>query len=77
MLARVRIIRTTARGRHIVLPGRKLPTREEISSSVQKVIQEVNERIPQYKHIKVVDILTEALEKTTTQKIKRFGNNTK
>lgn len=54
-----------------------LPTREEISSSVQKVIQEVNERIPQYKHIKVVDILTEALEKTTTQKIKRFGNNTK
>lgn len=55
----------------------RLPSREEISAEVQRVISEVNTRIPQYKHIKVVEILSNALEKTTTQKIKRFGKNTK
>ena len=55
----------------------RLPTRDDINAAVHKAIADVNERIPQYKHIKVVEILAEALEKTTTQKIKRFGNNTK
>ena len=40
-------------------------------------VQAVNAQMPGYKHIKVVEILTEPLEKTTTQKIKRFGDNTK
>ncbi len=54
-----------------------LPSKEDISAEIQKAIAEVNKLIPQYKHIKVVEILTNALEKTTTQKIKRFGKNTK
>lgn len=54
-----------------------LPSKEDIAAEVQKAIGEVNKRIPQYKHIKVVEILSAALEKTTTQKIKRFGKNTK
>ncbi len=53
----------------------RLPKVEEIQAAVQKVIRDVNAKIPSYKHIKVVEILTAALEKTTTQKIKRFGPN--
>ncbi len=53
----------------------RLPKAEEIQAAVQKVIRDVNAKIPSYKHIKVVEILTAALEKTTTQKIKRFGQN--
>ncbi|HOP12158.1 MAG TPA: AMP-binding protein [Oscillospiraceae bacterium] len=53
----------------------RLPKAEEIHAAIQKVIRDVNEKIPSYKHIKVVEILTAALEKTTTQKIKRFGAN--
>ena len=54
-----------------------LPTKEDIAEQIQNAISEVNKLIPQYKHIKVVEILSHALEKTTTQKIKRFGQNTK
>lgn len=53
----------------------RLPKAEEIQAAIQKVIRDVNAKIPSYKHIKVVEILTAALEKTTTQKIKRFGQN--
>ncbi len=55
----------------------RLPSKEDITEEIQKAITEVNKLIPQYKHIKVVEILSSALEKTTTQKIKRFGKNTK
>ena len=54
-----------------------LPSKEDIAEAIQNAIAEVNKLIPQYKHIKVVEILSNALEKTTTQKIKRFGANTK
>lgn len=54
-----------------------LPNEEEVRTTVQSVIAEVNKRIPTYKHIKIVEILDNALEKTTTQKIKRFGANLK
>ena len=54
-----------------------LPSKEDISEAIQNAIAEVNKLIPQYKHINVVEILSSALEKTTTQKIKRFGQNTK
>ena len=55
----------------------RLPSKEDIAEAIQNAIAEVNKLIPQYKHIKVVEILSNALEKTTTQKIKRFGQNTK
>ncbi|MCI2062404.1 MAG: AMP-binding protein [Eubacteriaceae bacterium] len=52
-----------------------IPTAEDIQSAVQSVIRDVNDVIPSYKHIKMIEILEFALEKTTTQKIKRCGGN--
>ena len=46
-----------------------------IEQEIKKIVSEVNNRLPNYKHIKDYKILEEPLEKTTTQKIKRFGNN--
>ena len=51
------------------------PTEEEITKAVEKVIDEVNSKLPQYKAIMITQILDEPLEKTTTAKIKRFGKN--
>ena len=50
---------------------------EEIKAAVQSAIKSVNSKSPNYKHIKIVETLSTALEKTTTQKIKRFGKNIK
>ena len=47
----------------------------DIYIEIKKVISEVNKKLPNYKHIKNFKIVKEPLEKTTTQKIKRFGNN--
>lgn len=54
--------------------------KEDISDSdmnkeIKKLISEVNKKLPNYKHIKNFKIVYEPFEKTTTQKIKRFGNN--
>ena len=57
--------------------GDKKLSEEEIKSIVQNAIKTVNSKIPNYKHIKMVEVLSNALEKTTTQKIKRFGKNVK
>lgn len=46
-----------------------------IEDEIKKIVSEVNDKLPNYKHIKDYKILEEPLEKTTTQKIKRFGNN--
>jgi len=53
----------------------RIPTAEDIQAAVQSVIRDVNEVVPSYKHIKMIEILEFALEKTTTQKIKRCGGN--
>ncbi len=55
----------------------RTPRKEEIDSAVNGAVKDVNSKIPKYKHIKIVEILSNALEKTTTQKIKRFGKNIK
>lgn len=57
--------------------GDKKPSEEEIKKAVHNAIKNVNSKIPNYKHIKIVEVLSSALEKTTTQKIKRFGKNVK
>lgn len=44
---------------------------EEISNLIQKIIDEVNEQIPNYKRIKRIGIRKTEFEKTTTRKIKR------
>lgn len=53
------------------------PSRDDAEHAVNKVVKAVNKKIPNYKHIKIVETLSSALEKTTTQKIKRFGKNVK
>ncbi len=55
----------------------RAPKDEEINSAVQGAVKKVNSKIPKYKNIKIVEVLSSALEKTTTQKIKRFGKNIK
>lgn len=53
----------------------RIPTAEEIKALIAEAVKKVNAAIPSYKHIRVFEILNDALEKTTTRKVKRFGNN--
>lgn len=54
-----------------------VPTKEEIWKIVSDVVANVNKKLPNYKHIKSFGIRDEEFEKTTTKKIKRYGNNMK
>ena len=47
----------------------------DIEKEFRNLIFEVNKKLPNYKHIKDFKIVEKEFEKTTTQKIKRFGNN--
>ena len=51
------------------------PSPEEITEAVKAAVADVNAQMPHYKHIDAVDILTRPLERTTTQKILRYGAN--
>ncbi len=54
-----------------------VPTKEEIKKMISDVVARVNKRMPNYKHIKSFIIRDKEFEKTTTKKIKRYGNNVK
>ena len=54
-----------------------IPTKDEIYFVVKEIIGEVNKKLPNYKHIKFFKVKEEEFEKTTTKKIKRFGDNMK
>ena len=54
-----------------------VPTKEEIKKIMSDIVAGVNRKLPNYKHIKAFIIRDKEFEKTTTQKIKRYGNNTK
>ncbi len=54
-----------------------VPTKEEIWKIVSDAVASVNKKLPNYKHIKSFGVRDEEFEKTTTQKIKRYGNNMK
>ncbi len=54
-----------------------VPTKEEIWKLISDVVSSVNKKLPNYKHIKSFGIRDKEFEKTTTQKIKRYGNNMK
>lgn len=54
-----------------------VPTKEEIWKIVSDAVSAVNKKLPNYKHIKSFGIRDKEFEKTTTQKIKRYGNNMK
>lgn len=52
-----------------------VPTKAEIMKIISDVVASVNKKLPNYKHIKSFNIRNEEFEKTTTQKIKRYGKN--
>lgn len=54
-----------------------VPTKEEIWKVISDVVSSVNKKLPNYKHIKSFIIRDKEFEKTTTQKIKRYGDNMK
>ena len=54
-----------------------VPTKEEIWKIVSDAVASVNKKLPNYKHIKSFGVRDEEFEKTTTQKIKRYGKNMK
>lgn len=47
-------------------------TQKEYQEEIWKRIKEINQTLPDYKHIKEISITKEPLIKTTTQKVKRF-----
>lgn len=51
------------------------PNDSELEAEIRAVVEEVNEKIPNYKRIRKIEILKSGLEKTTTRKVKRFGSN--
>ncbi len=52
-----------------------VPTKEEIWKLIADSVSAVNKKLPNYKHIKSFGIRDKEFEKTTTQKIKRYGDN--
>ena len=52
------------------LYGKK--TLEEIKDIIWKQVKEVNQTLPDVKHIKEIIVTDEPLAKTTTQKVKRY-----
>ncbi|MEA4831083.1 MAG: AMP-binding protein [Oscillospiraceae bacterium] len=60
---------------HIIQIIGHLPTQEEIQTAVKSVIDKINKSLPGYKHIRIIEILSTELEKTTTRKIRRCGTN--
>lgn len=55
--------------------GNNNPSKEDIQNLMNSIVQEINKKFPNYKHIKGIKIRDTEFEKTTTKKIKRFGNN--
>ncbi|MBR5136996.1 MAG: AMP-binding protein [Clostridia bacterium] len=51
------------------------PTYEEQEKMVVEMVAEINGQVAPYKRIRITEVLRTELEKTTTRKIKRFGNN--
>lgn len=55
--------------------GNKFPTKEEIRKTLNEAVKKANEKLPNFKHIKSFKIMDEDFERTTTNKVKRFGKN--
>lgn len=47
---------------------------EAVKAKIKAVVDDINDKIPAYKKIRIVEVVKE-LEKTTTAKIKRYGKN--
>ncbi len=48
---------------------------DELEAEIKAIVAAVNEKVPSYKAIRSIEILTSSLEKTTTRKVKRYGSN--
>ena len=46
-------------------------TKDDIYKEIQHQINELNKKLPTYKHIKLVELRDKEFEKTTSRKIKR------
>ena len=55
--------------------GNKIPTKEAISKVLSDAVKKANEKLPNFKHIKSFKIMDNDFERTTTNKVKRFGKN--
>lgn len=55
--------------------GSKIPTKEDVSKILSEAVKKANEKLPNFKHIKSFKIMDEDFERTTTNKVKRFGKN--
>ena len=51
------------------------PSKDDISRIINSAVKSINEKLPNFKHIKSVFIRNDEFEKTTTQKVKRYGKN--
>lgn len=52
-------------------------SKEAIVQTVKDIVEQVNDKQPHYKRITVVEVVWQPFEKTTTKKIKRYGDNLK
>ena len=55
--------------------GNKIPTKDEIIKIMSDAVKKANEKLPKFKHIKSFKVMEEDFERTTTNKVKRFGKN--
>ena len=55
--------------------GSKKISKEEINKVMEELVKKVNKKLPNFKHIKSFKIMEEDFERTTTNKVKRFGKN--
>ena len=55
--------------------GNRIPTKEDVRKILSDAVKKANEKLPNFKHIKSFKIMEEDFERTTTNKVKRFGKN--
>ncbi len=55
--------------------GGRMPNKEDIVREMKTIVDKINDKMPSYKRISIVEVVWEPFEKTTTKKIKRFGAN--
>ncbi len=52
-----------------------IESEDAVEMAIRDAVEAVNDQMPNYKRIAVVEVVKEPFEKTTTKKIKRFGTN--
>ena len=55
--------------------GGEEPDAERIAAMIKDVVEGINNKMPAYKRITIIEVVREPFEKTSTKKIKRFGAN--